>query len=132
MSKLNNKFGNCCNCPSLSNDDRIFNNYTSNRIFNDTLRRSLKLCDSHDYRDNLQKNGLKYMKSSVYDVEKLKCNSKTNKFYFDFSEYTFNKPLENQYNGPKCINNFNKFYNGIENMKDCDKFTYEKSNVGKF
>lgn len=134
MSKLNNKFGDCCNCPSLSNDDRIFNNYTSNRIFNDTSRRSLRLADSHDYRDYLQNNGLKFMKSKVYDIENLKCkNDKKNNFYFDSSDYTFDKPLQNQYLGPKCINNnINNLYSGLENRQNCRKFKFEKSKVSDF
>lgn len=133
MSKLNNKFGDCCNCPALINDDRLFNNYTSSRLYNDILRRSLKLSDSHDYRDNLQKNGIDIMKTKVYNVEKIRCkNDKNNDFYYDFSKYTFDKPLENQYNGPKCANNFDKFYNVLNDVKDCDKFKFEKSKMSKF
>jgi hypothetical protein len=101
MSKLNNKFGYCCNCPSLSNDDRLLNNYISSRIYNDTLKRSLNILDSHEYRKILQNNGLNLMKENVNNVEKIKCkNHNKNKFYYDFSKYTFNNTLENEYIGP--------------------------------
>lgn len=131
MSKLNNKFGNCCNCPGLTDDDRLFNNYTSSRVYNDSLKKSLKLTDTHEYRDMLQKNGLDYMRDNVYNVEKIKCKNNNNKFYYDLSKYTFNNKLENEYNGPKCQNNdVSNFYTKLNtNNNNCDKFSFEISKM---
>ena len=49
---LDNKFGNCCNCPGFVNDDRLFTNYVSSRIYNDS---TMKKLNSSIQRFNNQK-----------------------------------------------------------------------------
>ena len=97
---LNNKFGECCGCPALMNDDRLFNNYVSSRIQNDQIRKSLNLPDSHSYRKTLQNNGQDFINNDVKRIENVRCKSNSkNKFYIDYSKYTFDKPLSDGYWG---------------------------------
>jgi hypothetical protein len=97
---LNNKFGECCGCPGLMNDDRLFNNYVSSRIQNDQIRKSLNLPDSHSYRSILQNAGQKFLDEDIKRIEKIRCKSNTkNKFYIDSSKYNFDKPLIDGYWG---------------------------------
>ena len=97
---LNNKFGECCGCPGLMNDDRLFNNYVSSRIQNDQIRKSLNLPDSHSYRSILQNAGQNFLDEDIKRIEKIRCKSNTkNKFYIDSSKYNFDKPLTDGYWG---------------------------------
>jgi len=97
---LNNKFGECCDCPALMNGDRLFNNYVSSRIQNDQIRKSLKLPDSHSYRKILQNDAQDFINNDIKRMENIRCKSNSkNKFYFDLSTYTFDKPLSDGYWG---------------------------------
>jgi hypothetical protein len=97
---LNNKFGECCDCPALMNGDRLFNNYVSSRIQNDQIRKSLKLPDSHSYRKILQNDALDFINNDTKKMENIRCKSNAkNKFYIDYSTYTFDKPLSDGYWG---------------------------------
>jgi hypothetical protein len=102
---LNNKFGKCCGCPGLVNDDRMFNNYISSRLRNDQIRKSLRIPTSHSYRSILQIDGQKFINGEIENIDNYKCKSdKKNKFYIDLSEYKFDKPLDNGYWGLQIEN----------------------------
>jgi len=104
-SNLNNKFGECCNCPGLVNGDRMFNNYVSSRIRNDIDRKNLGMPDSHSYRNALQNGATFIINSEISRVDSLKCVSNDkNKFYIDSSKYNFAQPLNPSYTGV-TINN---------------------------
>ena len=80
---LDNKFGECCNCPGFYNGDRIFTNYQSSRLYNDDIRKKLGIIDSHSYRMRLQNNGFDILKSE-YSLCKSNSN---NKFNIDYSKF---------------------------------------------
>jgi hypothetical protein len=103
---LNNKFGECCNCPALMSDrGRMFTNYVSSRIYNDNDAKRLKIFDANTYRENLQVFGSIYRSSEIYKYEQVKCKTNAkNKFYIDSSHYTFDKPLTNGYWGQQIQN----------------------------
>ena len=99
---LDNKFGNCCNCPGFVNDDRLFTNYVSSRIYNDSTMKKLNASNSHEYRNKLQNHAVDIMKNtSKYYNDNVGCFSDDkNKFYIDSSKYGFDTKLSKQYNGP--------------------------------
>jgi hypothetical protein len=106
---LNSKFGKCCKCPALMDDDRLFRSYVSTRIYEDNNMKKLKLLDSHSYRNNLQNNGVKYMTLVNNEYENYKCtNNKKNSFYIDSSNYNFSTMLKNNYVTPNIDNNYIK------------------------
>ena len=109
QNNLNNKFGECCNCPALSTGDQYFTNYVSSRIYNYNLQKKLGIKDSNAYRLNLQSNGTKYMSDEniKYGNEVCKSN-KTNNFYIDTSNYNFSTKLINDYSSPNIPNNYIK------------------------
>jgi len=108
-SNLNNKFGECCNCPGLMIGEQYFTNLISSRIYNDMVQKKLKINDSNTYRLTLQANAIKLMKndSNLFEINRCKSNNK-NKFYLDTSNYGFKSKLEDEYNGPKYENNYIK------------------------
>lgn len=108
-NNLDNKFGECCNCPAHSSGDQFFTNYVSSRLFNDNLRKSLKLNDSHSYRNSLQNNAITYLfnENNKYINEKCTSNNK-HKFYIDTSNYNFSTQLINNYTAPSIENNYIK------------------------
>ena len=98
---LNNKYGECCNCPALMSDHgRMFTNYISSRLYNDIFSKSLKSSDSHSYREKLQNNSQILSSNEIVKYEQVRCKSNNiNKFYIDSSNYTFDKPLKDGYWG---------------------------------
>ncbi len=108
-SNLNNKFGECCRCPALMNRDRLFTNFISTRVFEDTVQKNLNMKDSHAYRNFLQTKSNDYIKMENGHLEKNKCkNTGKNKFYIDTSKYDFTTQLINDYQGPKVQNHYTK------------------------
>jgi hypothetical protein len=103
---LNNKFGQCCNCPALMSDKgRMFTNYVSSRIYNDYASKMFFISDAHTYREKLQVDGSAIRADEIQKYEKNKCkNNKKNSFYIDSSKYTFDKPLTDAYWGQKIQN----------------------------
>ena len=75
QNNLNNKFGECCNCPALSTGDQYFTNYVSSRLFNNNLQNKLGLKDSNSLRLNLQTNGTKYMSNENNYINIIKTNN---------------------------------------------------------
>ncbi len=119
-SNLNNKFGNCCNCPELVNDDRMFNNYVSSRIRNDVDRKALGMPDSHSYRLALQTGAKDIIDTEIRRLEKSKCKSDgKNNFYIDSSKYDFNKPLKTTYTGLLIDNTYIKKSHCLPFESDC-------------
>jgi len=116
---LNNKFGQCCDCPALMSDKgRMFTNYVSSRLYNDSYSKFLKVPDAHSYRNKLQEEGNLFRSIEVYRFDKAKCKSdgKTKAlFYIDSSNYTFDKPLTDAYWGQKIQNDgkYKKIDRGI-------------------
>jgi len=109
QNNLNNKFGECCNCPALSTGDQYFTNYVSSRLCNHNLQKKLGIKDSNSFRLNLQLNGTKYMSNEniKYDNERCKSDKKNN-FYIDTSKYDFSTKLINEYSSPDIPNNYIK------------------------
>lgn len=109
QNNLNNKFGECCNCPALSNGDQYFTNYVSSRLYNDDLQKKLGIKDSNSFRINLQSNGTKYMSKEHIKYDNNRCKSdKKNNFYIDTSNYNFSTKLTNEYSTPNIPNNYVK------------------------
>ena len=109
QNNLNNKFGECCNCPALSTGNQFFTNFVSSRLYNDNLKKKLGIKDSNSFRSNLQSNATKYMSNvnNNFDNEKCKSNNKNN-FYIDTSKYNFSTKLVNEYSTPDIPNNYVK------------------------
>ncbi len=109
-SNLNNKFGKCCGCPPIMTRGRLFRNFVSSHIFEDSNRKRLNMPDSHAYRKELQTNAISHIQEPINNLEKNhKCKSDSNnKFYIDSSKFNFSTPLENNYQGPQMPNNYVK------------------------
>jgi hypothetical protein len=108
-NNLNNKFGNCCDCPALTTGKQWFTNYESSRLFNDNLRKTLKLENTHMYRYNFQTNGKQYIFDENKKYIDVKCkNNDKFKFNIDSSNFNFSTQLENDYPFPLIPNNYIK------------------------
>ena len=83
--ELNNKFGQCCSCPGLMSDGRLFTSYKSNSELNNSIMDGLGVKDSNEYRKLLQKNGESIIIAIHTHIDsQLKCLTKnTNNFYGD-------------------------------------------------
>ena len=80
---INNKFGECCNCPALMQDGRNYASHVPRRDHNASLMKEFKVNNSNDYRSFLQNNG-KSIINSVHKslIDNYRCISNdTNKFY---------------------------------------------------
>jgi hypothetical protein len=131
QNNLNNKFGECCGCPALVNGDRIFNNYVSSRLRNDQIKKSLNLSDSHSYRLVLQNTGQNIINNETNRLNNLRCKSDgKNKFYIDSSNFNFEKPLTDGYNGLQ-IDNIGIHRSQITPIKDTCTGQNVENNVGK-
>jgi hypothetical protein len=105
---LNNKFGECCRCPALTNRDILFTNYLSSKIFESNVQNNLAM-NSHGYRHFLQTKSNDYIKMETDYLSKNKCtNNNKNKFYIDTSKYDFSTNLINDYQGPMMQNHYTK------------------------
>jgi hypothetical protein len=96
--ELNNKFGNCCNCPALMSDGRLFTSYVPHKEYNSRLMKELGVSNSIEYKTVLQNNGETINKDII---DKLTAgtickNNGTNKFYqqVNINEYFDNNFLE--------------------------------------
>ena len=70
-----NKFGECCKCPALMDDSRLFTNYLLNSKLNSYVKKVNGISDDNMYRLFLQKNGSKILNNErrFMSVNK-KCN----------------------------------------------------------
>jgi len=94
---LNNKYGECCNCPAFMEDQgRIITNYQPSRTLHSNLSKELKVKDSNDMRMRLQEIGLEKSHNEFKNMSQCKNNEK-NKFNVDKSKYTFNEKLDPVY-----------------------------------
>lgn len=79
-----NKHGECCGCPALMADGRLFTQWEPKRSFNMRLLRSLNASDSESLRYMLQKNpGLANI--DKLDDDSIRC--KSDKFFTDSSNF---------------------------------------------
>jgi len=94
MSKnLNNRYGECCNCPAFMEDQgRIITNYQPSRSYHSDLKRELNVKDSNEMRMLLQNNGLERSQKEFQNITGCQNNEK-NRFNIDLSKYTFNEKL---------------------------------------
>ena len=91
---LNNRYGNCCNCPAFMEDQgRIITNYMPSKQLHTEMMKKFKLTDSNQYRMYLQENGLDLSHKEFNSLSKCTDNDK-NKFYLDKSKYTFNEKVD--------------------------------------
>ncbi len=100
MSKnLNNKYGECCNCPAFMEDQgRIITNYMPSRSYHTQLKKELNVKDSNEMRMMLQNSGLEKSQREFQNITGCQNNitntyGEKNKFYVDLSDYTFNEKL---------------------------------------
>jgi hypothetical protein len=71
---LNNKFGECCSCPALISDGRLFTSYVPRKDFNNQLMKQIKVTNNNDYREFLQNNGDKIIASIQETLDSsIKC-----------------------------------------------------------
>jgi hypothetical protein len=107
QNNLNNKFGECCNCPALSTGKQYFTNYVSSRLYDDNLRKKLNINNSNTYRSFLQLNGTTLMSTDTSKSSANRCKSNaTNKFYIDSSKFNFSSTLKNEYLTPNPNNHY--------------------------
>ena len=70
-----NKFGECCKCPALMNDGRIFTNYMLNSKFNSTVKELNNIKTQNEYRHFLQQNAETIMdKEQTFLHENKRCD----------------------------------------------------------
>lgn len=108
-NNLDNKFGQCCDCPGLLTGKQYFTNFVSSRIHNEELKKNFGATDSNSYRQKLQSNATMYIlnENNKYVNDKCKSNNQ-NKFYIDSTNYNFSTNLVNEYNAPSIPNNYIK------------------------
>jgi hypothetical protein len=71
----NNKFGECCNCPALMSDGRLFTNYMLNSKLVSYIKEVNNLSNDTEFRHFLQKKGHNILKNEKSFLEKNKiCN----------------------------------------------------------
>lgn len=71
---MNNKFGECCNCPALV-DGRFFTRYDDRIEIDIELMKKNNISDSLAFRKFLIDNGSSLIDSNIKDIEKThKCN----------------------------------------------------------
>ena len=71
---MNNKFGDCCNCPALV-DGRFFTRYDDRIELNLEIMKKNNITDSHGLRKYLIENGASIIDSNIKSIEKNhKCN----------------------------------------------------------
>lgn len=80
---LNNKFGECCNCPALMDDSRLFTSYVPRRDYNALLMKDTQLTNSIDYKNMLQQNGAEIIASIQRNLNtNFRCTTTgNNQFY---------------------------------------------------
>ena len=103
---MNNKFGECCNCPALMADGRLFTQYTNRRHYNTEIMRMMNVNNSHQYRTVITNNGVKLINNiNTQNNNSLKCvNSNGNTFYStpDINAH-FDKNHENELKQPSDL-----------------------------
>ncbi len=98
MSKnLNNRYGECCNCPAFMEDQgRIITNYMPSRTYHSQLKEELKVKDSNELRMRLQNQGLEISQQEFQKISG--CENKRDIiFNVDKSSYNFNDKLDPVY-----------------------------------
>lgn len=71
---MNNKFGDCCNCPALV-DGRFFTRYDDRIEIDLEIMKKNNMTDSHALRKYLIENGANIIDSNIKNIEKnYKCN----------------------------------------------------------
>ena len=109
QNNLNNKFGECCNCPAITTGKQYFTNFVSSRVYDDNLKNKLGIKDSNLFRLNLQSNGARYISNENLKYDNTRCKSnKKNNFYIDTSKYDFSTKLTNEYSTPNIPNTYIK------------------------
>ena len=77
---FNNKFGECCQCPALMSDGRLYTNYMLNSSLVSYIKEVNGLKNDTEFRHFLQKNGNDILKKEKTFLEKNKiCNFENKK-----------------------------------------------------
>ena len=76
----NNQFGECCHCPALMQDSRIFTSYVPRRDYNAALMAKTHTKDSNRYREVLQENGGDILKVQ-HEMSKKRYECQGKQFY---------------------------------------------------
>ena len=99
MSKnLNNRYGECCNCPAFMEDQgRIITNYVPSRSYHSQLSNEMNVKDSNEMRMKLQNIGLERSHKEFQDMSGMCQNRDNKKFNVDKSKYTFDEKLDPVY-----------------------------------
>ena len=70
-----NKFGECCKCPAIVDDSRLFTNYLLNSKLNSYVKKVNGITDDNMYRLFLQQNGSKIMNNErTFMSTNKRCN----------------------------------------------------------
>ena len=94
---LNNRYGECCNCPAFMEDQgRIITNYVPSRTYHSQLSKEMNVKDSNEMRMKLQNVGLEKSHQEFQNIATCQ-NKENNKFNVDKSKYTFNEALNPVY-----------------------------------
>ena len=76
MSQSDNKFGKCCNCPSLMGGDRLFTNHLLNSRLNAHVTKLTQSNNHHEMRHYLQNNAVAIMDNErKYLNNTFRCNN---------------------------------------------------------
>lgn len=96
---LNNKFGECCSCPALISDGRLFTSYVPRKDLNYLLMKQVKVTNNNDYKDFLQNNSEQIVSSIQLTLDSsLKCADTKNVRFnqlIDIDAY-FNEQLQKE------------------------------------
>jgi len=100
---IDNKFGECCKCPALMQDGRIYTSYAPRRDYNASLMKEFKVSNSNEYRHFLQNNGKSIINSLHHNFEdSFRCvDTATNKFNVSHDVHKiFNDMLQEELKKP--------------------------------
>ena len=80
---MNNKFGECCNCPAMISDKgRLIMNYLSTKNINNNIMKLNNLKNNNELRLFLQNNGNSLNNLEKISLDNKRCiNNNENKFY---------------------------------------------------
>lgn len=98
---LNNKFGNCCNCPGLMEDGRIYTSYVPRKDLNYSLMAEVQAGNNNQYKDILQARAgdiLSAVKTTLETNYRCASNAKGDQMNTFYQVTDINKFFDDQFN----------------------------------
>lgn len=103
---LNNMYGECCKCPALMADGRLFTIWEPRQQFHQKLTKKLKTSNDHETRQYLSKQPAPVQVFEYENIVNNICNNQgINQFNVDTSNFhqLFQKKLQEEIEKPQTV-----------------------------